>query len=148
MTQINDETLRSFVGYHLKRSFNVIQSELIQTLRPFELRMLTYSALVLVVDNPGLNQSQLSQKLDIERPNLVVIIDELEERELISRERVPTDRRSYALHPTDAGRALYQDAIAAVAQNEKDLLSAIDPDQLAQLVGTLQMIENSKKRHG
>ena len=54
MTKINDDTLRTFVGYHLKRSFNVIQSDLIETLRPFDLRMLTYSALVLIVDNPGL----------------------------------------------------------------------------------------------
>ena len=37
MTKINDETLRTFVGYHLKRSFNVIQSDLIETLRPFDL---------------------------------------------------------------------------------------------------------------
>ena len=62
----------------------MIQSDLIETLRPFDLRMLTYSALVLIVDNPGLNQSRLSQIMDIERPNLVVIIDELEERELIT----------------------------------------------------------------
>ena len=97
---ISDKTLRTFVGYHLKRSFNVIQSDLIETLRPFDLRMLTYTALVLIVDNPGLNQSRLARVMDIERPNLVIVIDELEERELITRDRVPGDRRSYALHPT------------------------------------------------
>lgn len=145
MSKINDETLRTFVGYHLKRSFNVIQSDLIETLRPFDLRMLTYTALVLIVDNPGLNQSRLSQIMDIERPNLVVIIDELEERELITRERVPTDRRSYALHPTQAGRALYREAIDAVTQHEAKLLSGIAPEQLEQMIATLKLIESAKK---
>ncbi|MGD2002048.1 MAG: MarR family transcriptional regulator [Rhodobacteraceae bacterium] len=145
MTKINDETLRTFVGYHLKRSFNVIQSDLIETLRPFDLRMLTYSALVLIVDNPGLNQSRLSQIMDIERPNLVVIIDELEERELITRERVPTDRRSYALHPTEAGRALYRETLDAVTQHEAKLLSGIAPEQLEQMIATLKLIESAKK---
>lgn len=145
MSKINDETLRTFVGYQLKRSFNVIQSDLIETLRPFDLRMLTYTALVLIVDNPGLNQSRLSQIMDIERPNLVVIIDELEERELITRERVPTDRRSYALHPTQAGRTLYREAIDAVTQHEVKLLSGIAPEQLEQMIATLKLIESAKK---
>ena len=145
MTKINDDTLRTFVGYHLKRSFNVIQSDLIETLRPFDLRMLTYSALVLIVDNPGLNQSRLSQIMDIERPNLVVIIDELEERELITRERVPMDRRSYALHPTEAGHALYRETLDAVTQHEAKLLSGIAPEQLEQMIATLKLIESAKK---
>lgn len=146
MNKINDDTLRTFVGYHLKRSFNVIQSDLIDTLRPFDLRMLTYTALVLIVDNPGLNQSRLSQIMDIERPNLVIIIDELEERELITRERVPTDRRSYALHPTQSGRVLYRETLDAVTQHEAKLLSQIPPGQLEQMIATLKLIEAAKER--
>ena len=30
---ITNETLRTFVGYHLKKSFNVVRSDLIDTLR-------------------------------------------------------------------------------------------------------------------
>ena len=146
MNKINDDTLRTFVGYHLKRSFNVIQSDLIDTLRPFDLRMLTYTALVLIVDNPGLNQSRLSQIMDIERPNLVIIIDELEERELITRERVPTDRRSYALHPTQSGRVLYRETLDSVTQHEAKLLSQIPPGQLEQMIATLKLIEAAKER--
>ena len=77
-----DATLRNFVGYRMKRAFNVVQADLTKTLKPFDLRMLTYTALVLIVDNPGLRQSQLADAMDIERPNLVVLIDELERRDL------------------------------------------------------------------
>lgn len=142
---INDETLRTFVGYHMKRSFNVIQSDLIDTLRPFDLRMLTYTALVLIVDNPGLNQSRLAQVMNSERPNLVKVINELEDRELITRDRVLGDRRRYALRPTEAGRVLYALTLKAVIQHEKTLLSSIDSEKLKGLVDILRSIEHAKE---
>ena len=140
---ITDETLRTFVGHHLKKTFNVIRSDLIDTLRPFDLRMLTYTALDLIVDNPGLNQSHLAQVMDIERPNLVIIIDELEARELITRDRVPGDRCRYALNPTEAGRVLYKRTLKAVTQHEKTLLACLDPEKLKDLVNILKSIEHA-----
>jgi DNA-binding MarR family transcriptional regulator len=129
---VTDENLRRFLGYHLKRAFNVISSDLARALEPFGLRMITYSALVLIVENPGLRQSQLADALDIERPNLVVIIDELEDRELIVRDRVPSDRRAYALRATLAGRRLCEKAIASNQTAENALLAMVgDADRAA-----------------
>ena len=140
--QPNDDTLRGFVGYHMKRAFNVVQADLNNALKPFQLRMLTYSALVLIVDNPGLSQSQLAATMDVERPNLVVIVDELEQRELIVRERVPTDRRVYALHATPKGQALYKRAVKAVARHENALFLGIDDDTRHTIVAALQLIQS------
>ena len=144
VTDVDDSTLRGFVGYHMKRAFNVVQNDLTRTLKPFDLRMLTYTALVMIVDNPGLRQSQLADAMDIERPNLVVIIDELERRELIVRDRVPTDRRAYALKATLAGRQLYDKAIAAVSAHEQQLLRGIDQDTLDTVLAAMKAIEKSR----
>ncbi|GGE38324.1 MarR family winged helix-turn-helix transcriptional regulator [Actibacterium pelagium] len=143
VAHVSDATLRNFLGYHMKRAFNVIQSDLTQTLKPFDLRMLTYTALVLIVDNPGLRQSQLAEAMDIERPNLVVIIDELERRELIVRDRVPTDRRAYALKATLAGRQLYDRAVAAVTAHEERLLTGLDQDTRAIVIAAMKIVERS-----
>ena len=144
---ISDMTLRRFVGYHMKRAFNVIQADLAGTLKPFDLRMLTYTALVLIVDNPGLRQSQLADAMDIERPNLVVIIDELERRELITRDRVPTDRRAYALHATLAGRQLCAKAVAAVTKHENRLLEGLGEEMVADMVTAMKQIEKRSGRN-
>jgi DNA-binding MarR family transcriptional regulator len=58
---------------------------------------------------------------------------------------VPTDRRSYALHPTEAGRSLYRETLDAVTQHEAELLSGIAPEQLEQMIATLKLIESAKK---
>ena len=142
---VSDATMRAFVGYQIKRTFNVIQDDLAKTLKPFELRMLTYTALVLIVDNPGMRQSQLADAMDIERPNLVVIIDELERRELIVRDRVPTDRRAYALKATLAGRQLYEKSVAAVTAHEERLLNGVDEDTIATVLAAMKAIEKAKR---
>ncbi len=139
--RVDDTTLRQLVGYHMKRAFNVIQTDLLRTLKPFELRMLTYTALVLISDNPGIRQSQLATAMDIERPNLVVIIDELERRDLIMRERVPTDRRAYALKPTLAGTQLCKQAVAAVTAHATRLLAILDTDARDVVVAAMKTIE-------
>ncbi|WP_243612770.1 MarR family winged helix-turn-helix transcriptional regulator [Shimia aestuarii] len=146
LTKVSDATLRRFIGYHMKRAFNVIQADLAETLKPFELRMLTYTALVLIADNPGLRQSQLADAMDIERPNLVVIIDELERRELITRDRVPTDRRAYALHVTLAGRQLCDKAVAAVTAHEDQLLEGLEEDAIKSMIAAMKHIEKRQGR--
>ena len=142
---VSDATLRGFVGYQMKRAFNVVQSDLSRTLKPFDLRMLTYTALVLIVDNPGLRMSQLATAMDIERPNLVLIIDALERRELITRDRVQTDRRAYALKATLAGRQLCDKAIAAVSAHEERLLRDIDDVALTSMLTAMQMIRKARQ---
>ena len=143
---VSDATLRAFIGYRMKRAFNVVRDDLTATLRAFDLRMLTYTALVLIVDNPGLRQSQLADAMDIERPNLVIIIDELERRDLIIRVRVPTDRRAYALKATLAGRQLYERAVAAVTSHEEKLLANLDQGTIKIVFDAFSVIEQAKRR--
>lgn len=140
ISSVSDKTLEQFLGYHLKRAFNIIRSDLSQTLEPFGLRMITYSALVLIVDNPGVRQSQLSTALDIERPNLVLVIDELEQRELIVRERVPTDRRAYALKATLSGKRLCQKALEADLADEAKLLAGISDEERSIVIKAMKII--------
>lgn len=141
---ISDATLRGLVGYNMKRAFMVVRADLARTLEPFELRMLTFTALTLIADNPGLSQSQLAEAMQVERPNLVVIVDELETRGLINRDRVPTDRRTYALRITDEGTRLLAEATRAVREHENHIMGGISDAEEAALVSTLNRIEVSR----
>jgi len=138
---VSDATLRHFLGYNLKRAFNVVQADLNRALALHDLRMLTYSALVLIVDNPGLRQSQLADAMDIERPNLVAIVDSLEQRGLVRRDRVPGDRRANALAATDRGQRLCLCAVADVRQHEDALFAALDAEARALIVTALQTVQ-------
>lgn len=137
----SDAALSGLLGYRLRRAWLAVQSDLADTLRPFDLRMITFSALVLVEANPGLNQAQLARLMAVERPNLVMIIDEMERRGLIVRHRAHKDRRAYALDVTPEGRGLCQQAQAAVNAHEARLfagLSQADRAAIETVLATLR----------
>ena len=140
--EVSDAALRGFAGYNIKRASNVMQADLARTLAPFGLRMITFTALMLIVENPGLSQTQLAGMLAVERSNLVTIVDDLEGNGWISRNPSPTDRRSHALHATATGEGHCRKALAAVRAHEEKLLAGLRDEELAVLISALRTIES------
>jgi DNA-binding MarR family transcriptional regulator len=140
--KLNDSALRGFVGYNLRRAYLTVHDDLISNLAGLELRTITFSALSMIVDNPDIIQSRLAEALRMERPNLVVVIDELEQRELITKSKLKSDRRAYALRPTLKGRRMRDRALRVVAAHEDRLLSALSAEERRNLVAMLNRIES------
>lgn len=137
----SDEELRTLVGYILKRVHLLVRDDLMKTLEPLGLRTMTFSALSVIAENPNLTQSQLAQTLRIERSGVVVLVDELEKKDLISRNRVEGDRRSYALHTTPEGEALLHKTIRLVHAHENRMFSDLSMDERDTLRGLLDRIK-------
>jgi DNA-binding MarR family transcriptional regulator len=140
---VTDAALRPFLGFNLRRAWNVIHADLAATLEPLGLRMITFSALTVIGDNPGLSQAQLASALAVERPNLVAVTEELTKRDLISRDRVPSDRRTYALRLTTAGARLLAQATEAVQAHERALYAGLSDADKARLRTLLGKIEST-----
>lgn len=138
-----DAALRRYVGYNLKRAYIAIQTDFLATLEEFSLRATTFSALSLIVAAPDMTQSQLAAALSIERSGVVLIVDELEGRDLITRNKVPRDRRTYALRATLAGVQLQGKAAAKVEAHEARLLARLSPEDRANLMRMLAEIEGA-----
>ena len=136
-----DDALRLFVGYQMKRAFNVMKADLARVLEPSGLRMTTYSALVLIDSNPRIRQSELAQMLAMERPNMVLVLDDLEQGGWITRERVETDRRAYALMATLAGKRLCAKLKAANLKAEESRLQHLTSDERRSLTLALAGLE-------
>jgi DNA-binding MarR family transcriptional regulator len=130
---VSDARLEQFTGYLMKRAFNVVQSDLARVLEPFGLRMLSFSTLMVVIDNPDITQTQLAQALSVERSNIVVVLDVLEEAGLLNRNPVPRNRRAYALRATLAGQRLAEKASKAVAEHEARLFGVLSAGEHAVL---------------
>ncbi|MCW1930953.1 MarR family winged helix-turn-helix transcriptional regulator [Pararhodobacter zhoushanensis] len=137
----SDRTLRAFIGYDMKRALNVVLGDLGIVLAGFGLRMTTYSTLVVIRDNPGLRQTRLAEILMIERPNLVLILDDLEEAELVTRIRAPDDRRAYELTATPKGKRLCEQATAAVNGHDTRMTRGLSDEEVAALHRALRQIE-------
>jgi DNA-binding MarR family transcriptional regulator len=139
--RVDDAVLREFVGYNLRRAYLTIQEDFLAQLAKLELRAVSFSALSLIVDNPDIIQSRLAEALSMERSNLVVIVDQLEQRDLITRSKLKSDRRVHALRATLKGRRLRDRAAALVKAHEDRLLADFTPAERKNLIAMLNRIE-------
>lgn len=143
MSGAADSGLRAFLGYEMKRAFAAIQADVNAALGPLGLRMLTFSVLAVVRDNPAIRQSHLAEVLMIERPNLVLILDELEGADLLTRVRARDDRRAFELTVTLKGRRLCDKALAAVSAHDARMAMGLSDAERDALQGALRRIERN-----
>lgn len=122
--------LETTVGFLLRLAQVAVFKDLLAALKPFDLRVTDLSVLMVVEATPGLQQRVIGEMLRIQRPNLVIILDQLQMRGLVRRGAVPSDRRAYAVSLTSEGAALLREAKAAHAAHHRKVLEALgDLDQ-------------------
>lgn len=143
-----DAGLRVFAGYHMRRAMAAIQADVNATLAPFGLRMVPFSVLVTIADNPGVRPSQLARALAMERSNLAPILDSLARDGLILREPAAEDRRAHALSPSPQGARLATRARTAVEAHDARMTGHVDPDMRQRLIRILNEIEARGQRDG
>jgi DNA-binding MarR family transcriptional regulator len=98
-------------------------------LAPLGLRPRHLVALTVLRDHGGSTQQALSATLQIDRTNLVGLLNELEADKLIERRRSAEDRRRHIVELTRAGEAKLAKAEFALAAVEDEVLAALDVEE-------------------
>jgi MarR family 2-MHQ and catechol resistance regulon transcriptional repressor len=83
-----------------------------------------------------LSQKEIGEKVLRSSGNMTMVIDNLEKRGLVRRERSISDRRCYIVHLTNEGNAIISQIFprhAAMITNEMSALSAAEQNTLAKL---------------
>ncbi|HEY7990751.1 MAG TPA: MarR family transcriptional regulator [Stellaceae bacterium] len=132
--------LPELIGYHLRKAQLAVFQDFARAVGAGELTPGQYGALVVIDRNPGLSQTQLGQTLGIDRSTLVAVIDRLEARGLVERANAPKDRRSYALHVSNAGKVLLGELTRRVRAHEDYIAGDLDAAEKAALISSLRRI--------
>jgi DNA-binding MarR family transcriptional regulator len=90
-----------------------------------EVSMWGYIVLTALRDEPMRTQAALASTIGADKTRIIAVLDDLQERGLISREPDPADRRVRLLDLTDAGRRLHADVRADLRAEEKRLLARL-----------------------
>lgn len=100
-------------------------------------------ALTVLRDHGEVTQQALATSLQVDRTNLVGLLNELEADDLIERRRSPEDRRRHIVALTDHGAERLAEAEAALSVAEDDVLGGLDPEQRQTFYGLLQRATTS-----
>jgi MarR family transcriptional regulator for hemolysin len=86
--------------------------------------------LVLIAQSDGIRQGELANRLDIEGPTLVRMLDQLGAMGLVDRRTDPADQRAKTLHLTAAGEALAERVEPVLYSTRALLLAEVSDDDL------------------
>ena len=102
-------------------------------LAPIDLNAGHHTVLRALTDDGPHSQQHLSTALRIDRTTMVGLIDVLEDRALVRRERNVADRRAYDVHVTPAGRDVLRRADRIVSRTVDELFAPLGEDGVKQL---------------
>jgi DNA-binding MarR family transcriptional regulator len=105
-----------------------------------EISVTMISILCVLYHTPGLSQSDLARLIKVERMTAGVHVERCVARGLVSRKKVPGDRRRYALALTPKGRRAIHDIRRRVPVHEDRLSKRLTAAERRQLVTLLDKV--------
>ena len=132
--------LDDIVGFHIRLAQGAVYRHFTETFSQLELTQKQVAVLWQVHDNPGIAQIDVGNRLQMDRATTMQIVNRLQEREFLRRERSANDGRRQALFVTDAGKEALIEARRCIAEHEAWLKSRFTPQETEQLIELLARI--------
>jgi len=133
-------SLDAIVGFHIRLAHGAVNRHFAETFAALDLTQKQVSVLWAVNDQPGIAQIAVGQQLRMDRATTMTIVNRLQARGFVRRERSRTDGRKQALYLTPAGEVALADAKRCIAAHEKWLKARFSRAELEKLVELLARI--------
>lgn len=123
---------REVIGFEAALLGRLWRTRLDERLAPLGLTQAKWLILVHLSKARGaLPQRGLSERIGVEGPTVVRVLDGLERLGLIERRPLEGDRRAKAVHLTDQAAPLLDDIIAIAAQVRAEILNGLSDKEIA-----------------
>jgi DNA-binding MarR family transcriptional regulator len=129
--------LEGTIGYAIRRAQMAVFADIFRAFGDHRVTTAEFSVLAVAADNPGINQADLATALGVERPRMVPIINNLEERGLARRVVDGRDGRARRIHLTRSGEELLRILKARFAEHQKRMLARLETDSSARILSEL-----------
>ncbi|CDG80965.1 MarR family winged helix-turn-helix transcriptional regulator [Janthinobacterium agaricidamnosum] len=110
--------------------------------RKFGLTHAQFDIIATLGNTPGMTFKELGQKTLITKGTLTGVVERLEQKGLISRQRCTRDKRSYFVRLTDEGDQVFGEVFPAVTSKGKRMFSQFSDDDFSKLEQTLSDLKD------
>ncbi len=132
--------IRSIVGFHIRLAHGAAYRHFTETFHHIDLTQKQVSVLWLIGDHPDIAQTDLAQRMRMDRATTMAIVNRLQDRGYLVRGASLIDRRKQTLNLTPEGRAALVEAKDAIGEHERWLKSRFTDDEVATLIEMLTRI--------
>jgi DNA-binding MarR family transcriptional regulator len=144
-TQIPWEKHGGTVGHLVKLAYIALHREMDASVRKAGITTTQWQALGVLYHMPGLTHSELVDHMGIEPPSVTSLVNGMERKEWIRRERSATDARVKRLFLTPRGRRLIESLRKATEPIEKRMTAALTDTERDSLKSLLRTVVESLK---
>lgn len=137
---LNFDELDQVLGFHVRQAQGTMHRRIIEVLSSVDLTQKQAGSLWLIGANPGTSQIGVGGALRMDRATTMAIIDRLEGRDLVVRQRSVVDRRRHELYLTPAGQKLLVQVKKVVKDHERKFAERFTPDEQTTLISLLQRL--------
>lgn len=127
------DSIRARLPYLLARAHQRQLDMFARHTAAFDIASREYAVMLLLEAHEKLWQSQIAEALGLDRTTITHLVDGLEERGWVARNRDPADRRAHVVGLTGAGENALTKIKPAVIEAKKELLTPLTEAEQAQL---------------
>ncbi len=132
--------INQIVGFHIRLAHGACYRHFTETFVDLDLTQKQVSVMWLVADHPGISQIDLGQRLRMDRATTMTIINRLQARHYLRREKSPTDGRKQALYLEPEGEKALLKAKQAIREHENWVKSRFTDAEVKTLMELLERI--------
>jgi MarR family transcriptional regulator, organic hydroperoxide resistance regulator len=134
----------------LLRTASVVSRAIARVLEPSGLSLAQYNALRIIrgAGSGGIPTLLIRERMIEEGTTITRLLDKLEAAALIRRERSLPDRRQVICYPTARGKRLLDRLDPLVDAMDEEVVAALDPSRLEELVAMLDTIRSANAERG
>jgi DNA-binding MarR family transcriptional regulator len=132
--------VRNIVGFHIRLAHGAVYRHFTESFTDLDLTQKQVSVLWLVGDHPDIAQTDLAQRMRMDRATTMAIVNRLEARLFLVRGQSVSDGRKQTLNLTASGQKALSKAKAAIRRHEKWLKDRFTKKEVSQLIEMLTRI--------
>jgi DNA-binding MarR family transcriptional regulator len=132
--------IRNIVGFHIRLAHGAVYRHFTETFADLGLTQKQASVLWLTDDHPDIAQTDLAQRMRMDRATTMAIVNRLQARGYLVRGKSAIDRRRQTLNLTAAGRKALAAAKEAISEHERWLKSRFTDREVEMLIEMLTRI--------
>ena len=139
----SEYNMKNSVGYLIRRTTNLVLPQLEALFADASLTFSQWTVLMALREWGNSTSVQIARDICHDAGSLTRILDELEERNLVSRVRSETDRRSVTLSLTSQGLSLVETLLPRVVEHWNTLLGDFSHTEIKLLVKLLTRVAHA-----
>ncbi len=132
--------LSRWTGYLMSRAAQQCRDYFDALAAPLGVKARHFSVMALLGEDTPHSQVEMGERLGVDRNTMVLLLDDLEALDLVTRRRDPRDRRAHLVSLTEQGHQVLDQITEMGRRTNDEVFSPLSPSERAQLHALLSRL--------